>query len=90
MRMIRKGLAYHSGALDPEDFVHEVSAPEYSETWCQGLSVYHNPRAIHPLELEAIPCAAHHTSREGKIVCRMPPFHPVGSLTFTLVPGSKI
>jgi hypothetical protein len=69
IRMIRNGQAYSSGALDPENFVREVSAPGYAETWCEGLSVYHNPRATHPLHPQAIPCAAHHTSRDGRIVC---------------------
>jgi hypothetical protein len=86
IRMIRNGQAYSYGALDPENFAREISAPEYSETWCEGLSVYHNPRAMHPLHPQAIPCAAHHTSRDGRVVCRLPSFHPVGSLTLTLIP----
>jgi len=85
LHMIRNGLAY-CGSLDPENFVREVNSPEYYETWCEGLSVFHNPRAKHPLSQDAIPGAAHHTSRDGRILCRLPPFHPVGSLTFTLIP----
>lgn len=85
IRMIRNGQAY-SGSLDAENFVREVTAPGYSETWCEGLSVYHNPNAKHPLPRQAIPGAAHHTSGDGRILCRLPPFHPVGSLTFTIIP----
>jgi hypothetical protein len=88
LRMIRNGRAYASGALDPTNFVREVSAPEYAETWCEGLAVYHNPRAKYPLRREAIPCAAHHTSRDGRVLSQLPPFYPVGSLTLTLIPES--
>jgi hypothetical protein len=88
IRMIRNGLAY-SGSPDPENFVREVNVPEYMETWGEGLSVYHNPRAKHPLPPEAVPGAAHHSRHDGRILCRLPPFHPVGSLTFTLVPKSS-
>lgn len=87
IRMIRNGQAY-SGSLDAENFVREISSPDYTETWCEGLSVFHNPRANHALAQDAIPGAAHHTSRDGRILCRLPPFHPVGSLTFTFVPKS--
>jgi len=86
IRMIRNGQAYYDGSSDPDNFVREVYAREYSETWCEGTSIYHNPQAKHPLDPESIPGAAHHMSRDGRILSRLPPFHPVGSLTYTLIP----
>jgi hypothetical protein len=87
--MIRTGVCYRD-SLIPQRFVDQVHAPEYAETWVEGLSVYHNPRAKYPLHEPAIPGAAHHTFREGRILSGMPRFHPVGSVTMIVVPtGSR-
>ncbi len=89
IRMVRTGICYRD-SLTPQRFVDQVHAPEYSETWVEGLSVYHNPRARYPLPESAIPGAAHHTFRQGRILSGMPRFHPVGSLTTIVVPtGSQ-
>ena len=85
IRMLRSGYCYR-GSLTPEQFNAEVHSPEYTETWCEGLSVYHNPLAKVPLPREAFPGAAHHTSRDGRILSNQPSFHPVGSFTYIAVP----
>jgi hypothetical protein len=85
IRMLRSGYCY-KGSLAPEQFYAEVHSPDYAETWCEGLSVYHNPQAKIPLPPEAFPCAAHHTSRDGRILSVQPAFHPVGSITYIVVP----
>ncbi|HXR16024.1 MAG TPA: hypothetical protein VN777_07395 [Terriglobales bacterium] len=86
IKMIRSGLCYREGSLTPERFYSEIYSPDYSETWCEGVSVYENPNAKIPLPREAFPCAAHHTSRDGRIFCRKPSFHPVGSTTCIVTP----
>jgi hypothetical protein len=85
--MVRGGICYR-GTVIPETFSVEVHAPEYGETWCEGVSVYHNPNARHPLPEYAIPGAAHHTVRAGRIVASMPEFFPIGSQTFIVVTES--
>lgn len=80
IRMLRKGICYRD-ALMPQKFVDEVHSPDYRETWCEGLSVYHNPRANQPLSADAIPGAAHHSSRDGRILSQLPSFHPIASVT---------
>jgi hypothetical protein len=85
VRMVRGGICYRR-KLIPESFSVEVHAPGYAETWCEGLSVYHNPNTRIPIPEYAIPGAAHHTVRDGRIVSGMPPFFPVGSNTVILVP----
>lgn len=87
IRMFRNGTCYRD-SLIPQDFAHEVHSPEYFETWCEGLSVYHNPRANYPLSPDSIPGAAHHFNRDGRILSRLPQFHPIGSLT-AIVPPTK-
>ena len=85
IRMVRKGLCYR-GTRTSQRLADEVHLPEYSETWVEGVSIYHNPRATHPLPEAAIPGAAHHVLRDGRILSGMPRFHPVGSTTFIVVP----
>jgi len=85
IKMVRGGYCYRKSPI-AEKFALEVHAPDYSESWCEGLSVYHNPRAAIPLPPEAFPCAAHHTSRDGRILSSQPDFHPVGTTTHIIVP----
>lgn len=86
IRFIRNGICYRGSPM-PQNFVGEVHSPDYFETWCEGISVYHNPKAKQPLPIEAIPGAAHHSVRDGRIMSLLPRFHPVGSLTYTLIPS---
>lgn len=86
IRMVRGGVCYR-GKVIPESFSAHVDDAAYTETWCEGVSVYHNPNAKIPLPEFTIPGAAHHIARDGRIVASMPPFFPVGSQTFILVPG---
>ncbi|HJR06638.1 MAG TPA: hypothetical protein VJ842_05230 [Pyrinomonadaceae bacterium] len=86
IKMFREGMCFRESEI-PEEFAAEVHSPGYSETWVEGLFVYHNPRAIHPLPVNFIPGAAHVTSEGGEIRSLMPPFHPIGSLTLIMAPA---
>lgn len=83
--LTRTGTCYRESA-NPEQFVTEVNSPDYQETWCEGVSIYHNPTAKFPLDPDAIPGAAHHSLRDGRIMSTMPPFHPLGSMTMIIEP----
>jgi hypothetical protein len=85
IRMLRKSIAYRD-SLTPQEVVDEVHSAGYAETWSEGLSVFHNPYARIPVDPGSFSCAAHHSSRDGRIVSRMPHFHPVGSVTVNVVP----
>lgn len=66
----------------PAKFAYVVRNGDTSEDWRQGLSVFHNPRAINPLSPDAFPGCAHHWFREGgQIVSSLPSFHPYQSAT---------
>lgn len=59
-----------------------VNAKGYHETWVEGVNVYHNPRAIIPLDERLLPGAAHHyCDDEGNKTIMMPDFHPLASNT---------
>jgi hypothetical protein len=85
IQMFRSGTRFLDLAT-LETFQAEVHSPNYRETWVEGMSVYHNPRALHPLPEAYIPTAAHHYFRNDEIVSHMPDFHPAGSLTATIQP----
>ncbi|WP_146073352.1 hypothetical protein [Cryobacterium sp. N22] len=75
-----------ANAAEEEAFSHLVTE-DYEEDWIDGLTVFHNPNALHPLPLEALPGAAHVFEEKG--LHRQ--FTPVGHLvtsTTTLIVSS--
>ena len=84
IRMVRAGVCLRNEPLNLEAFSQEVHSPDYAETWVEGLSVFHNPTAEHPLPEAMIPNAAHWISRDGRILADMPSFHPIGEKTYIL------
>src|ERR1019366_5920566 len=46
-------------ASEPVKFVQFVTKG-YPGTWVEGMDVYHNPNALHPLDPDLLPGAAHH------------------------------
>jgi hypothetical protein len=78
------------GELWPTTFAAQVHEPDYRESWIQGLSVYHNPNATIPLPEATFPGAAHHTSRDDTILAHIPPFFPLGSQDYIVVPTNDV
>lgn len=89
IRMFREGWRFVDLAT-LEEFKAEVHSSEYSETWVEGLSVYHNPRALHPLPEHFIQGAAHHHLKDDGIISRIPHFHPAGSITAIFQPKDYV
>lgn len=68
----------------PDLFSFEVDQ-NYEETWGEGVSIFHNPRALHPLSCDVFPSAAHHhMDDDGQIVSYIPEFHPYNGMTIML------
>jgi hypothetical protein len=96
LAIIRVGICFKHdpNATEPCQFMYVVgdpSAPE--ETWAQGLSMYHNPRALVPVPEELFPGIAHHRLDEQKrMQSVVPEFHPFSSITlsFNGVPDSTV
>lgn len=85
VRMIRMGMAAPSDPNQAEliPFRLDVNAPDYTETWVEGLDVFHNPNAKYPIDPDALPGAAHyHLLPDGQIVVHpQPAWYPLGSIT---------
>lgn len=72
----------HEGLFRPNKFFFEVDS-NYKESWGAGISIFHNPNALHPLPQELFPSVAHFFPMEdGVIGCLPPAFHPYTGLTF--------
>ena len=80
--MTRIGTCYqHDPNADkPVRFKVDID-DEYTEEWAEGLSMYHNPRAVNPIDPKYFPEIAHHFFDEGNIVSDIPHFHPFESVT---------
>jgi hypothetical protein len=81
--MFRKGHCFRESEY-LEEFENAVHSPGYTETWVEGMSVFHNPNALVPLPETFIPGAAHFYVKKGEIVTNRPLFHPVGSITLVI------
>lgn len=89
VQMVRTGTALNPdpNAAEPLRFVHAVDE-QYHETWSEGLDVFHNPRAVHPLNPRHFPTAMHHfLQADGQVRSERltDGFHPLASTTNVLV-----
>jgi hypothetical protein len=90
VKIIRRGLVRGEHNKDdprPRYFVHDVSKPDYSESWVEGMVVLHNPNARIPLPPPLIDGASHEFLQEdGRLMSLFPEFHPYFSETIILAP----
>jgi len=85
--LIRQGTAVDPdpNASEPDTFLHVVNK-EYVEIWMEGMDVYHNPRALHPLDPDMLPGAAHHRLLDdGQVESFATQWQPLASLTSIMV-----
>jgi len=88
----RTGTAYdpNPDSVEPREFDQIVGARGYRETWGEGLDVFHNPKAKHPLDPQMLPDAGHHRLLpDGRMVTVTPAWHPLASFTEILVADSE-
>ncbi len=90
LRLVRIGKAidHDPNATEPIEFRHLVNHPDYDETWCEGLDIWHNPKAKYPIDPNLLPGAAHHyLLPDGQIQSSVPDWHPLASITFASLDG---
>lgn len=78
--LIHAGLRISSDGQAEETFSGEVKEG-YEEGWIDGLEVYHNPSALHPLNPDAFPTARHHFRTDDGFESRIPFGHLITSRT---------
>ena len=69
VKMTRIGKCYdhNENSRNPKEFVTQVEEGECSETWSEGVSIFHNPNAKYPLDVGLFPTVGHHCLKDGKI-----------------------
>ena len=92
VKIIRTGICYNhaENSLDPAQFAIEVEEGKCTETWSEGVSIFHNPNAKFPLDPELFPLVGHHRLQEGRLASCLPAFFPIASITqvFTFSDGA--
>jgi hypothetical protein len=83
VRTFREGLAYdhRPNATSPRHFAFEVLPGVIGESWAEGLNMFHNPNAKHPVDPRFFPSIAHHFFEDGMVRSIIPVFHPFMSRT---------
>ena len=91
VKMIRVGFCYDHdpNASEPLSFSYDVAERPSDwgepETWGEGMSMFHNPNALHPVQESLFPDIAHHRLEDGHVTATIPRFHPFISQTRTLL-----
>ena len=85
--LFRFGICYNSdpAASVPDNFSYIVGDPAFPEWWGQGLEMFHNPNALHPVDYDLFPDIAHHRIEDGLVFTQSPPFQPFASVTINLI-----
>jgi hypothetical protein len=83
VRMVRVGKCYDhdKSSLMPKDFTLYIETGRCTETWSEGVSMFHNPNARYPLNADLFPTIGHHYLVDGKIDSYLPYFFPLASVT---------
>ena len=81
--MYHVGMRYDPNASLPKRFMYQVTT-ESKETWAEGLSMFHNPNAKHPVSEFLFPSIAHHYFDDGQIRSHLHEFHPYASQTINM------
>jgi len=79
----RWGMAHnHNPNASLPNMFHYEATEKSTETWAEGLNLYHNPKAKIPINPDIFPTVAHHFLRnDGNIESWIPEFHPYASIT---------
>ena len=91
VKMMKFGVCYNPdpNAALPLKYKQVVHEPSFCEKWGEGLNVYHNPNARHPLEPHLFPDAMHHRLRDDQLFNSIVDFHPYSAETLILAPDRR-
>jgi len=92
VKMVKFGVCYapDPNAATPLKYKQNVNAPEFTETWCEGLNVYHNPNARFPLDPKLFPDAMHHRLKDDQLMNTIVEFHPFSAETLIVSPNRRL
>ena len=78
-------------SITPIRMAKNIADEDYEEAWGDGLVMYHNPDAKHPVDPDCFPDIAHiFYDKNQMLVYGIPqPFSVLNSLTMVLIPQSE-
>lgn len=86
VKMVRLA-SYHDhdpNAVRPIVRVEEVEPGQYTETWSEGITMFHNPNALHPVDDDSFPSIAHIHLVNGELWSLIPERFPHHSFTMII------
>lgn len=83
--VVHQGRRFARDNSGVEEKFSQVVTEDYEEDWIDGLTVFHNPHALHPLPFKALPGAAHVFEEDGLHRQLAPAGHLVTSTTDVVV-----
>lgn len=92
IKMIRHGYLYNPDpdAIYPIPFSKDLDDPDYEESWSDGLIMFHNPNAKHPVDVEAFADISHiFYSEEAGFYGFHQPYDVMGSITLVVTGVSE-
>ncbi len=94
IKMMRFGMKLHPdpGSLVPLKFTVDVDDPDYEEDWSESLIMYHNPNALHPVDIDCFNTINHlWIDREsGELVGIQRDGDILSSMTHVIVPTKDL
>ena len=90
VNMVRIGQRYEtSRSQEATEFRLIVEPPGYSETWSEGIYIFHNPKAKYPMTPDLFPEASHMFLIDGQYAISVPDRFPIWSKTIILSTEQK-
>lgn len=69
-------------SIDPTLFAFDLDAPPFDEEWCHGITLFHNPHALHPLSDGLLSSITEVRMQGGRLLRSIPKHHVYSSKTF--------
>jgi hypothetical protein len=88
VKMIRRGFLYNPDpkAVHPIPFAKDLDDDDYEESWSDGLIMFHNPNAKHPVNPDYFDDISHISYIDGEFAGMHQPYDVLGSITLVVSP----
>lgn len=92
VKLIRNGFLYNPDpeAIHPIPFSKDLDDPDYEESWSDGLIMFHNPNAKHPVDPDAFSDISHiFYSKDEGFYGYHQPYDVLGSITVVVTEAKE-
>lgn len=89
MKIVRCGLKYSPNSQIADEFEYIVEFGDKKEKWSDGVSIFHNPNTLQPIDKELFKGIRQLWLTNGNYDGEIPNFYPYNSLTGTVLIDGK-